>query len=104
MEPLSRLLNSSTPKSENLSLTVYAANPGDKKRYRAKTPSTQRKILNYFSEPWRPLRLCARRCFSISFQFRISNPFGQSLGKRLLCFQTPLFPPKFFGMFWDMDR
>jgi hypothetical protein len=34
------LLDSYTPKSENLSLTLYAANHGDKKRYRAKTPST----------------------------------------------------------------
>jgi len=28
--------------------------------YRAKTPSTQSKALTYFSEPWCPLRLCAR--------------------------------------------
>jgi hypothetical protein len=27
-----------------------------KKIYRAKTPRTQRKIITYFSEPWRPLR------------------------------------------------
>jgi PleD family two-component response regulator len=37
-----------------------------RKIYRAKTPSTQRKIITYFSEPWRPLRLCARRVFPIS--------------------------------------
>jgi hypothetical protein len=68
------ILGAYTPKSENLSLTLYAANYGDKKRYRAKhvlskvegTPSTQRKTLTYFSEPWRPLRLCARHVFPTS--------------------------------------
>src|SRR3972149_5211735 len=39
---------------------------GSRKFYRAKTPSTQRKIITYFSEPWRPLRLCARHVFPIS--------------------------------------
>jgi hypothetical protein len=37
-----------------------------RKIYRAKTPSTPRKIITYFSEPWRPLRLCARHVFPIS--------------------------------------
>jgi hypothetical protein len=32
-------------KCESLSLTFYAANRGDKKRYPAKTPRTQRKVL-----------------------------------------------------------
>jgi hypothetical protein len=30
-------------------------------------PSTQRKTLAYSSEPWRPLRLCARYVFSDLF-------------------------------------
>jgi len=69
------ILDSYTPKSENSSLTLYAANHGDKKRYRVETPSTQRKTLIYFSEPWRPLRLCARHVFptsSSSPKFQIS--------------------------------
>ena len=76
------ILDSYTPKSENSSLTLYAANHGDKKRYRVETPSTQRKTLIYFSEPWRPLRLCARHVFptsSSSPKFQISLASFQSL-------------------------
>ena len=29
-------------------------------------PNTQSKTFTYFSEPWRPLRLCARHVFPIS--------------------------------------
>src|SRR6266852_5141680 len=88
-------LDSYIPKSENLSLTFNAANRGDKKRCRAKTPSTQRKTLCHFDQreksfldlshslgmtalgpsPWRPLRLCARHVFSDFFfipKFQIS--------------------------------
>src|SRR5712692_9601959 len=43
-------LDSYIPKSENLSLTFNAANRGDKKRCRAKTPSTQRKTLCHFDQ------------------------------------------------------
>jgi len=65
-EALGRLGDSYTPKSENWSLTFYAPNHSDKTSYHAKTPSTQRRIITYFSEPWRLLRRCARHVFPIS--------------------------------------
>jgi hypothetical protein len=39
------------------------------------TPSTQRKTFINFSEPWRPLRLCARHSFS-DIHCEITSMFG----------------------------